>query len=266
MPAIQPDPRYIDCDFTREPQFTFGDLGARRFGAQLPTFEDAIPLIDESQWQPMCEQIDASAGWTELLVTRIFNQGSEGSCVSNATTQAHEVIQAQQFGKDAVVQLSPISLYKRVARSAGSGSMLSDNLDELTSRGALPLDTPENVTKFKHTMPATGFNRGLPQGWEDTAKLFCSLEWFDIRTVAGLATALLKGWPVVVGRGGHSIVYVRPFFRNGSLAVWFVNSWGNWGQGLGGFPSGFGVDTLSLIRQSASWAFALRSVNAQLAA
>lgn len=265
MPAPVVDPKFVDVDFPSDPNYVFGDLGQSRFGAPMPIFEDSIETIPEHQWPAIVEEIDANGGHLENLSVEIKDQKQEGACVSDASAAAHQIVQAVQFGKDKVIKLSSISLYKRVARSAGSGSMLNDNLDELNEQGILPLDTPENKARFQHTMPNTGFHLSFPAGWKATAALFKGHEAFDIRTVAGLFTASAKGFPVVVGRKGHSIVYVRPTYRNGSLAFIYQNSWTqNWGFAMGEFSGGFGLDTLGTVKQSASWAFAIRSVNIPL--
>lgn len=261
---IQVDPRYVDVDFPRETPFVFGDLGRGLFADAPPVYEDAVELIPESEWFAEIEKLDAAGGSLENLCVEIFNQRSEGSCVSNATAQAHQIVQAQQWGKANVVQLSAINLYKRVARSAGGGSMLSDNLDEIRTRGILPENTPENIARFPHTMPQTGFSTPMPNGWEQTGKLFTVLEQFDIRSFAGLVSASLRGTPIVVGRSGHSICYVRPIIKSGNIAFLYANSWAlSWGQAAGGLSGGFGVDTGSLVRNSSSWAFGIRSVTGQ---
>lgn len=185
------------------------------------------------------------------------------NCVSNATTSGHQCVQAKQKGKKKVVILSAMSLYKRVARSAGSGSMLSDNFAELNRRGALPQDTAENKARFAHTFPATGFNTPYPAGWESTGKLFTSIEAFELQSIAELVTASVNGFPIVVGRRGHSILYVRPVWRNSQVGFIYANSWDyDWGFAAGGFSGGFGFDSYSIVRESASWAFALRAVDA----
>lgn len=257
------DDRYLDVDFLDDAKTLGVGMGAMPpalFGDKQPTFEDAIQTIPRSQWQAEIERIDAGQIHTEHLITRIYNQGQEGSCVSNATAQAHEIIQARQYGKDRVVHLSAISLYKRCGRSPGSGSMVNDNLDEMVSTGILPLNNDANKAKFKHVFPATGFYTSYPDGWKETAKLFRGAEWFDIRSLDGFITALILGYPVVYGRAGHSICAVRPKMESGRLTVMYANSWGSWGQGAGDFTSGFGHDSESMIRSGAGWAFALRSV------
>ena len=139
--------------------------------------------------------------------------------------------------------------------------MVSDGWAEMNARGILPLDTPENRARFGNkVMPNTGWSTKRPAGWEEVASQFAGLEATIIRSVSGLLTALCNQDPVVVGRQGHSICYVRPMRKSGSRVVAYCNSWGSWGSGLGDFDYGFGFDSESQIRQSASWAFALRSV------
>lgn len=260
--------QFVDVDFTTDPNFVEGDL-AKNMQAFRPDvfgsfagYEDAVPTIPEEEWPQLIAKIDAAGGGTERLVTRIFDQGREGSCVANACTQAVQIVYAKQFGKDKVVQLSPISLYKRIGSSPNSGAMVSDGLDELSTRGILPLSNDANKAAFGDAvMPATGFYERYPDKWEDTAKRFAGSEWLVIRSVAGMITALLSGHPVVVGRAGHSICYVRPTYRNNSLSVMYCNSWReDWGFAAGDFKGGFGLDSMSYVRSSASWCFALRSV------
>lgn len=265
--------RWVDCDFGAEPQFVRGDTTEEdtfetdppadppqravepKFGGADQAdivFEDAIPIIPREDWPAIIAAIDNAGGSLDLLVTRIYNQERDVSCTSNATCQATEIIEAMQWGKKCVVHKSAMSLYRRVG-GPRSGSAVSANLREMTTRGVLPLKSPENEARFKHTMPNAGY-RDLPGGWEETAKLFRGHEVFDVRSFDGFITALLRGYPVVYGRDGHAICAVRPSYKNGKLYVKYANSWGNWGD------NGFGYDSEAKIRSGASWAFALRSV------
>jgi hypothetical protein len=249
------DPKFIDVSFPDDDKFVFGDQGFAAFGPPRAPYGESVNVIPESQWKDLAAAIQAAGGGCSQAVSRIYNQGNEGSCVANACSQAHEIIQAQKFGKENVVHLSAISLYKRIGRSPNSGAMVSDGLEEMAERGVLPLDTPENRAKFgAHVMPNTGFRTAYPAGWESTAKKFAGSEWFIIESVNELITALLNQHPVVVGRSGHSICYCDAVYQDGALLVKYVNSWGDWGE------KGFGYDSSRLIRSSASWAFALRSV------
>jgi hypothetical protein len=95
------------------------------------------------------------------------------------------------------VRFSPMSLYKRVGADAASESTIESNLIEMRERGILPQDTPGNRDLFDHVHPEHGLHRRLPRGWEKIARMFRLTEWFDIESVDGMVTALLRGWPVV---------------------------------------------------------------------
>lgn len=259
---IEIDDKFVDVDFEKDPLYVFGDQGARLFGdPRFHEYGDVVPVIPESEWKGLVEKMEAESGGNERLITRIFNQGNEGSCVGNAGTQAHQIVQALQFGKESVVQLSASSLYKQIGRSPSSGAMVDDALEAGTGTGILPLDTPENRAKFgEAVLPHTGFNKPFPSNYKETAKKFRYHECLVIRNVAQLVTAGINQHPTVVGRAGHSIVYCRPTYKNGKLGFIYVNSWGQWGFAAGDFDSGFGFDSLSMVNSSARWAYAVRSV------
>lgn len=262
MSALDIDDRYLDVTFTEEVPYIFGDKGIPLFASFGPSYEDLYGVMSDTDIDAAIEAMDASHNGPEWLVTRIFDQKQEGSCVANATSQAHEIIQAKQFGKDRVVHLSAISLYKRIGSSPSSGAMVSDGWDEMNRRGILPLDTPENRARFgDRVMPNTGFREQYPAGWEAIAGEFAGLEASIIKTEAGIWTALANQFPVVVGREGHCIPYVRPTRSNGQRRAGYPNSWTlDWGQALGDMRGGWGFDSPNQIRKSANWAFALRSV------
>lgn len=247
---------FLDVDFVNDPHYVFGDLGVPKFEEQpCSSYGDEVPVLPESQWKGFSEQIQAAGGGCAQLVSRIYNQKNEGSCVANACSQAHEIVQAKQFGKANVVHLSAMSLYKRIGSSPNSGAMVSNGLKKMNEGGILPLDDAANRAKFgDHVMPNTGWNTKYPDGWQATAKKFAASEWFVCDTVGELITALLNQHPVVVGRSGHSICYCDVVYKDGILVVKYANSWGDWGD------NGFGYDSMNKIRSSANWAFALRSV------
>lgn len=253
--------RFINVRFDKQPEFVAGCLPETNFAA-FGAYEDLVPTLTWSQVDEAIDAMDAGDDGLEWLVSRIFNQKQEGSCVANATCQGDEILQAAQVGLDKVVHLSAISLYKRIGRSASSGAMVSDGLDELGKRGALPLDTPENRARFGSVvMPNTGFNTPFPDDWEATASKFAGHEYYAVKTTLGLFSALVRRQPVVVGREGHSICYVRPRRDGDKRTVDYVNSWGDWGFAAGGLPHGFGRDTARQVEDSAQYCFVLRSVH-----
>lgn len=244
----------LDVDFedaARKAGLVMGSLGTNGM-FKGSRFGDEVETIPAGQWDSI---VEAQADNTlDSLVTRIYDQDGEPSCVSNATCQAHEILQALQHGKDRVVPLSAISLYMRVG-SRNSGSMVDDNFNELCNVGMLPLDTEENKRRFKHTMSANGYGTKYPAGWNDTALLFRGVEAYIIGNRVEFITAILKGFPVVYGRKGHSICACRVVRRNGSLFVKYANSWHeSWGD------KGYGYDSMPMISAGADWAFALRSI------
>lgn len=245
--------QFLDVDFEKCPEFVFGDKGARTFGK--PSYEQRFGTLTPREIEEAIDATDAIGGSFDLLPIRTYNQKQEGSCASNATGWAMEATQFKQYGK--VIELSPIHLYKRVART-DNGSVISDNWDEIERRGILPLDTPVNRLEFDHVMPHTGFNLPMPGGWESTAIKFAGLEAWPINTLDGLYTAMCSGFPCVVGRDGHAIVYGRLMRSSGRKVAKYKNSWGQWGE------DGWGYDSESKINAAARWAFALRAVRAPL--
>lgn len=258
------DPKFVDVDLEREAKrlgFIPGDLASpnAHFTDTPPGFMsygDEFEILPEAERTKEIERLDREGG-IERLVRFILNQKNEGSCVGNAETQALQVCLAKQIGEANIVPLSAISAYKQIGRSPNSGANIGDALEKGSQVGVLPLDTPENRKLFAdHVMPATGFYTPWPNGWTATAKQFRIKKRLIIRSIAELEQAGINGHSIVVGRAGHSILYLRPSLKSGRGFL-YVNSWGEWGFGAGGHPSGFGFDTMRLVGQSASYAWAI---------
>ena len=267
--SIIVDPKFLNIDFSKQPEFTQGDLTQGRFGSELfgniPNFAEAVPELGDRDIEAYIERISHEKMGLEWLVKYVLNQGREGSCVGNGVIAGTQVIQAKEFGLDDVTPLSAISLYQLIGRSANSGAMVDDGLETMQKVGAIPLDTPENREKYGNiVMPPTGFRSSRPEGWEKVAKWFRIGEFYVVKTVNSLMTALIYGFPVIVGREGHCICYLTPLLVNGKWAVLYVNSWGEWGMSAGLHDAGFGVDTISQVKKSARYAFAIRSANSPI--
>lgn len=252
------DDRFLDVSFPDDPNFVFGDLGISPFARTFAAYEDSEEMMTDSQCREAAEQQEVE-GSLEWLIKRIFDQGQEGSCVGNAGTQGNMVIQAIQFGLENVIDMSAISLYQLIGRSAQSGAMVSAALDAMRDTGIIPLDTPENRARFGNiVMPHRGFKTRRPQGWQEIAKQFLTPEWDIIRTFQGLKTAAAKRKPIIVGREGHSILYIGLRWANRFLFP-YVNSWReSWGMAMANFTGGFGIDSESQAKKSAVWAFTPR--------
>lgn len=261
LPAEEIDERFVDVDFQDDPNYVFGDLGVP-FCAAFNPYEAAEELLSDAEITACMEYQAAHPGTSlEYLIRRAYDQKNEGSCVGNMAVQGAEEVGVKQLGKDRFPELSAISCYKQIGRSAQSGAMVSDAMVALSDTGILPLDTPANRAVYgAHVMPPTGFSTPFPVGWKETAIKFRGVEFLVIRTVQGLFTALCKGHPVGVGREGHSVLYQRVMMLNGRRVVKYINSWGAWGDSGGTLAAGFGYDTESQIKKSAGWAFAIRSV------
>lgn len=255
---------HVDVDFRAEAKRLNKSTGFTGLGEQAEYFsaiEDTIDLIPRSQWKQISDEQHAINASGEYLVTRIYDQGKEGACCSNATAGASEFLQAKQFGTLNVIPLSAISLYKRVANSPSTGSTLSDNIDEASVRGILPLSTTDNKAKFSATMSNTGFYSSFPSGWQNVAKKFRITEYHIVRSIEGLVTALLIGLPVIVGRDGHSIYYTSVAFKGEKMYALFCNSWGlGWGVAAGNMSGGFGADSEAMMLKSAKYAVVPRVV------
>lgn len=266
------DERYLDVDFFTEAgmiQRSLGcstprDLSYEPLGSEIPVYGDVDEVIPMEKWDDIMDEKDANETWLADLINICHDQDGEGSCVAEAFTGMHEDKQVETYGLDLFVPLSAASLYTRTGSSPGSGSTLSANFREMKQRGALPLNTPENTARFKHTHRAVGFRAQLPQGWEETGQLFAFDEYVDIADIEQFGSAILKNQPVGYARAGHCIRAVKMFgrVRNNTLKIGYMNSWSlQWGSKVNRrISGGMGFDSLSTVRRVASGAIALRSI------
>ena len=249
--------KFVDVDFTVQPQYVAGyspdDVRERSFGG---AFGDSFELIPEADWRELAEAIKQENSGLSSLVTRIYNHQSEGSCVGNAGGQAHEVMQARLAGRDRVVPISAMSMYKQIGSSPSSGANVGTCVKRMHDTGFLPLDTAENKQRFKHTMSHTNFRQSWPSGWQETAAMLKGIEGYECESVNAMVTALFRNMCVIVGRAGHSILYLDPVYDGSTLFIDYVNSWGNWGFAKGNMTTGFGRDSARNYKSSASWCYA----------
>lgn len=215
------------------------------------SFGSARFMIPQGEWRDIAERIEARI---RELVRVIMNQGREGACVGFATTQAVHVRSSFQFPSQLFRELSGMSLYNRIGRSAQSGAMMSDGARESAEDGILPLDTPANRQLYKHVYRPRGFvgerrmNQEVP-GWESTAELF-KPTWLRINSFSAWMSALLQGMPIMYGRQGHAICSLLPKFHRGDWWVGYLNSWGEWGDVVNSkLPHGMGWDSRRVIQR-----------------
>lgn len=257
---------YVDVDFTVQPQYVPGYTveHLKSFQQQKRNFKqysDYKETYPEKDWKELAANLNAAGGNASLL-TRIMNQSNEGSCVGNMAAQACEYLQARCVGKDKVIPISAISMYKMIGSSPNSGANIEDAMNRAQDSGFLPLDTPENRARFgAHVMPHTGFYTKWPTGYKTTMIKFARIEAYIIQNVAEAFSALIKGLLIGVGRAGHSIDYVDPVYPEGSLMFDYVNSWGPWGFGKAGFSAGFGRDSSRLFNEALDYCIAWEAVD-----
>lgn len=192
----------------------------------FPDVREVVKTIPRNQWD---EELRRDFTLNDYVLSP-KNQGNEGSCTSNATTGTAETIRGVANADR--IELSAMSVYRRVGSGPNSGSSLDANLRALASEGCLPVT---GTPGFKHTHPRTGFSNRLPSGWEETGALFRAAEWWDVPNFESLVSCLFHGFPVVfgyhIGRGGHSIFAVRPIYNAGG---WYADCVGSWGKTYNG--------------------------------
>lgn len=252
----------LDVDFQAASVEAFAMCGMieddREF--DCASYEDAEAIIPRSEWPDRIKTIDDGGGWLERMISKIKNQGREGTCVYNAAAQATEIAWCKAFGIENWIELSPISGYRNVARGPSSGSSVPGALTWMTDHGLIPVDNDANKARvgaglFKHTHPATGFWTKPEAGWVDTAKLFRVQEFLKLTSVDSWVSALLQGFPCVGGRSMHCICHVRPMIDGNKIYSMYANSWNGWGatyQIATGSQKGFGIDSESAIRTMTS--------------
>jgi hypothetical protein len=204
----------------------------------IESFADVFPqhMVPRSQWK---ERIDRIWRMMRATTVQIVSQGQEGSCVGFSCTQALETTLTRRFGRRHWVDLSGVSLYKRIGRTASSGAYIPDGIKEIQERGVLPVNSAVNIQNYQHTHPRTGFSRTLPSGWTTTAKLFRASRVATCRGAEEIFSALMGGFCGVVGRSRHAIPYVYPQYSGNTFYCVYANSWGSsWGSN-----GGFGFDS-----------------------
>jgi len=218
-------------------------------GEIYPVFggDDKSRLIPRDQWQ----QVDFS-----FFVPEILDQDGTGACNAFASIQAMHTVRAIEGLP--YVRLSPGNLYGRINGGRDSGSLLSDAIAELESRGVCEASiVPELDWRPSH----------WPKNWADSARRFRILEAWDCPSFDHIASAIQSGFPVNLGifvgnnfnprddgwlpeyrggGGGHAMCGVGVVSRSaGEWGIKVANSWGaQWGK------SGFGIIPESYFRNT----------------
>lgn len=209
---------------------------AAKPGYLCSLFGDQIPVIDPGEWPSLLGEVELRS-----FVNKIKDQDGVGSCATESTSQAVEIVRAwegQQF-----VELNPWSLYYFSSGGQDNGSSIDTNLKLARDQGICP----ESI------WPRSKGWRAKPSADAmEAAKLYTIQEFYDITTLAEFGTALLLGFPVVFGWSGHSVVATRLLTVS---TFEYANSWASsWGD------DGFGTLRLSSVNFNYG-AFAVRTAN-----
>jgi hypothetical protein len=237
------DSKWIDCDLTIIPEDQSSGLKEQPPAELLASYQD-LPWFDEicgddmvprSEWRARSE-----ATWEHLRgsVVEIFSQGRTSACVGFSCAQALETTLTRRYGRKHRVPISGMSIYDQIGNTLMSGAYIPDGIKLISGPGALPLRTPETEAAYAVTFPGLNYKWRRPANWKDTAKLFRVTKAAKVQGAEMMASALLKGRCVVVGRSRHAIPYVGLAFNGNSPVAAYANSWGSaWSD------KGFGYDS-----------------------
>jgi len=164
------------------------------------------------------------------------------NCASESSTQSLMIIRA--FAGLPHISLNPYFVYHTVSGGRDQGSTIDGNLKFMREVGCAPISVWPRSQDWQRRPSAEAV---------EAAKPFRIVEFYEIRTVEEMVTALFLGFPVVYGANGHAVVKIEHLNDREGLDI---NSWGTgWGDG------GFGVwAPYSMLGSSLQYgAFAVRT-------
>lgn len=195
---------------------------ATKFGTCCKPLADEMDIIRRDQWGGLIGTVSL-----RHKVKQILDQGSNGSCATESTTQSEHIVRA--VAGLPFVLLNPLSIYRVTSGGRDQGSSIDENLVFARETGILP---------ESYWPRSKGFRTTPPDGWQDVAADYKIDEFFDVSSIDEVGTALLRGFPVVFGWEGHSCVLVELL---SDIEALYANSWGDWGD------EGFGTIKLNKI-------------------
>lgn len=191
-------------------------LRKTRFGDCCKLAADEIEIIPRDKWAGLIGQVSLRP-----FVNQILDQDGLGSCATESTTQG--VMIARAVADAPFVLLNPLSIYRVTSGGRDQGSSIDENLSFARETGILP---------ESYWPRSEGFRTTPPTGWRQVAAEYKLDEFFDVGSVAEFGTALLRGFAVVFGWEGHSVIATRLL---SATKFEYANSWGeDWnGEGFG---------------------------------
>jgi hypothetical protein len=242
----------IDVDLTIPPEgkgkglIELPEDELETFASSMPTFEAAVGpgiMVPPSKYKELSLKRMATKQQRND-VTKIYNQGSFGSCTGFAAAQVVETTRRRRFGLQYWVSLSGLSVYMQIPGvTENSGATIKAAMAAACNVGPLPTNTPVNTANYQHTHPLRTWQR-LPPGFEPTANMFRGGQFVVARGRDEIFSAMLNDFCGMVGRQGHAVPYVDAAWseRYGELLVPFANSYDqDWGD------EGFGYDSRRIV-------------------
>lgn len=209
-----------------------------RPGTLCPMASEHIKIIPRADWAALAAQNKGLRPFVKV----VLNQGSVGSCATEATAGAVMITRAYA-GLDHVL-LNPWSIYATTSGGRDRGSSIDENLAFARDHGVCP----ESVWPR-----SKGWNAKPTASAMEVAKKFRIAEFYDISTIDEMVSALLQGFAVVYGSNGHAVCKVQHVDETKGIDL---NSWDTtWGDG------GFGVWATYRAVDFRYGAFAVRAVS-----
>jgi hypothetical protein len=214
---------------------------ASRPGQWCSLFGERIPVIPVAQWGDLIGEVELRS-----CVSKIKDQDGVGSCATESTSQAVEIV--RQVEGQPWVELNPWSIYWNTSGGSDNGSSIDENLVYARDYGICP----ESIWPREKGWKAKPSAEALT-----AAKEYRIVEFYDVGTTEEIGTALLLGFPVVFGWQGHSCVLTQLLTVT---TAEYANSWApSWGD------NGFGSIKLSAINfQYGAWALRTATINAKV--
>jgi len=203
---IVPSGKVTGCNFRKT-----------KYGDCCALLSDVLEIIPRDKWAGLIGQVNLRP-----FVGQILDQGDVGSCATESTSQGAMIVRAIE-GKHFVL-LNPWSIYRITSGGRDNGSSIDENLQFARDYGILP---------ESYWPRSKGWWATPPADWKAVAADYRIDEFFDIGTALEFGTSLLRGFPVVFGWQGHSVIATRLL---SATTFEYANSWSpKWGD------EGFGV-------------------------
>ncbi len=192
-----------------------------RPGQVCPLAAEHIEIVDRADWDAAAKELNNGLG-LRPHVKVILDQDSAGSCATESSDGA--VMGCRAVAGLPHILLNPWFVYHHTSHGRDNGSSIDENLEFIREKGIAPESVWPRSKGFRDTPSAEAY---------DAALAFRIEEFYDISNVNEFVSALLKGFFVVWGANGHSVLKVRHLDeRKGEDANSWALTWGDNGFGV----------------------------------